>query len=136
MESCDCSMENISIDKDKPNVRSLKADAPKFELNDSSKYFNGLYKTKTRCNLHSAHPPNFSSKVVTIRMHRLVICFIGSTPATLPAATALTLCSTSFSLSNKVWQCLQYQVPLGTVDRNRHAAIQPKKKHKHVIQAQ
>ena len=56
-------------------------------------------------------------------MHRMVICSIGSTPATLPAATALALRSTNFSFWNTFWQYLQYQVPLGILGRGTHSAI-------------
>lgn len=73
-------------------------------------------------NLHNAHPPKSTSGVLTIRMHRLVICSMGSTPATLPAATALALHSTDFSVWNTFWQYLQYQVPLGIRGRGTHSA--------------
>lgn len=46
------------------------------------------------CNhyLHNTHPLSSASKFLTIRMHLLDICSIGSTPVTLPAATAFELC--------------------------------------------
>ena len=59
---------------------------------------------------------------LTIRVHLLVICSIGSIPCTLPAATALALCSTRFSLWNRFWQNLQYQSPRGTLDKDAHSA--------------
>ena len=59
---------------------------------------------------------------LTIRMHLLVICSIGSTPYTLPAATALALCSKNFSLWNIFWQNLQYQSPRGILGNDAHSA--------------
>lgn len=64
-------------------------------------------KQSSENNLHNTHPPMSASGVPTIRIHRLVICSIGSTPATLPAATALALRSTNFSFSKVFLQYLQ-----------------------------
>jgi hypothetical protein len=55
-------------------------------------------------------------------MHRLVICSIGSVPATLPAAIALAFRSTNFSFSKVFRQYLQYHLPLGIEGRERHSA--------------
>jgi hypothetical protein len=59
---------------------------------------------------------------LTIRMHLKVICSIGSTPETLPAATAFSLCSTNFSFRNLFWQYVQYQSPRGILVKDAHSA--------------
>lgn len=69
-----------------------------------------------KIHLHNTQAETSGSDILTIRMHRLDICSTASTPKTLPAANALALYATHFSLSSMFSQYLQYQSPGGTVD--------------------
>lgn len=79
-------------------------------------------KTKNDYYLHNTHPLSSASMFLTIRIHLLVICSIGSIPETLPAARAFSLYSTNFSLWNIFWQYVQYQSPRGIVVKDAHSA--------------
>jgi len=71
--------------------------------------------------LHKTHPPISAPMSFTMRMHLLAICSIGSTPSTLPAATASALCNTGLSLRNVCWQIWQYHSPRGILDTDAHS---------------
>lgn len=66
------------------------------------------------------------ARLLTIRIDRVVICSMESTPVTLPAARALALCATNFSLSNMFWQYLQYHFPRGMLGKEAHSAFKEK----------
>lgn len=82
-----------------------------------------IYNFSSNHYLHKTHPLSSSASMfLTIRRQVLVICLLGSTPATLPAATAFSLCSTNRSFSKMLRQNLQYQSPRGTLVRDAHSA--------------
>lgn len=72
--------------------------------------------------LHNAQPPlSWVLRFLTIRMQRLVICSIGSTPGMRPAAIALGLRSANFSFWNISSQYLQYHLFCGMLGREMHS---------------
>jgi hypothetical protein len=73
--------------------------------------------------LHNAHPPNAVWGVVAIRIDRVNICSMESTPSTLPAAIALLLYAKEPSLCCLASQYRQHQVPFGTEDKPTHSVI-------------
>lgn len=83
-------------------------------------------------NLHKMQALTSDARLLTIRIDRLVICSMESTPETLPAARALALCATNFSLSNMFSQYLQYHLPRGMLGKEAHSVFKNKSKTEYI----